>query len=102
MNINGPALDKLEQRLLKRAQDYIQTMYKNMTDQYPYGSVRLNNFEQWNRFTQMQPQDLEMMISMLNEKYRGMPNAYDLVNRDLSDFLAHMMTLAITYDQAVR
>lgn len=95
VNLSGPALDPLKKDLLAWASETKQWLYKQMTEGYPYGSVKLTSVEQWDRFTHMQPQDYEKVISMLNEKYRGMPNAYDLVNRDLAAFLSHMITLGM-------
>lgn len=96
VNLSGPYLNPLKDELVKWAAELRLFLYKQLTEDYPYGSVKLNSVEQWSRFTEMKPQDYEMLISMLNEKYRGMPNAYDLVNKDLASFLGHMMTLGMS------
>lgn len=87
MAVNGPALDKLTAELKTWAVDYKARLRKALSQDYPYGAVKLEPQEQVSRFLEMRGQDYEALILQLNTKYLGAPNAYELVNKDLADFL---------------
>ncbi len=90
-SVGGQYFDGLEDELVSWAAQYMLDLEKELTIQYPYGSQRLQPDEQALRFTEMAPQDYVKMIGMLNDKYRGFPDAYDRVNADLAAFLADMI-----------
>ena len=93
-NLSGKYLEDLEEQLVSWASEYMLEMEKALTEVYPYGSVPLSPDDQIGRFIEMQGPDYQMLVAKLNEKYRGFPDAYDRVNKDLASFLSDMITKA--------
>ena len=93
--VSGPRLDKLKEELKRWAVEYKLTLYKRLREDYPFGAVKLAPQEQFSRFLEMAGQDYEGLVSQLNGKYLGHPNAYDLVNKELADFLHSMVGIAL-------
>lgn len=91
--LSGPALDKLKARLIKWYTERRQFLITEMTWDYPYGAEKVSASEQYGNWLSMAPEDYEALVATLNNKYRGLPNAYDLVNKDLAAFMSHMLGL---------
>lgn len=98
-NVSGPYLNKLVEDLSTWAAQERQVYIKALTQGGPYGSQKLSPDEQIQRFVQSKPQDYEAMIVKLNEKYRGLPNAQDLVNKDLANYFRRMVVLLLSRGQ---
>ena|SRR3990167_205932 len=94
-NLSGPAMDAMAKELKVWYVSYRQELIATLEEEYPYGAVRLSPLEQYNRFLEVSPQDYEILISKLNDRYRGLPNQYNLVNRDLANYMAKMVGMMI-------
>lgn len=91
--VNGPSLDKLKERLVKRYANTRLMLIQRMQEDYPYGAERIPPAQQYANFLAMQPEDYESLIYTLNDKYRGLPDSVNRVNTDLAAFMSHMLGL---------
>lgn len=98
--LSGPALEKLSKQAESWYVQRRQMLIERLEEDYPYGAVKLDNLEQYSRYLEMLAPDYEALIYRLNEKYRGVPNSYQLVNRDLAAYLSHMLGLALGGENA--
>lgn len=92
--VSGKYLDDLEERLVKWAADYTLRMEEKLKETYPYNSTPLTEQEMLTRFLDMSGPDYAKLVAILNEKYRGQPDVYDRVNRELADFLSAQLAAA--------
>lgn len=94
MKLGGPQLDKTVDRVVAMYAQRRQRLIAALEEGgYPYGGRKLTASEQISRFIEMVPEDYQSLVIKLNDKYRGLPNAYDLVNKDLAAFISRMITL---------
>lgn len=91
--LSGPKLEAIVTHAVSWYTTRRQTLIKAMEERYPYGSVRLTPTEQLTRFLEMSPDDWSQMIVALHERYRGLPDAYDRVDRDLQAYTNRMLRL---------
>lgn len=91
----GPRLNALRKRVEDWYVNERQKLIKVLETGVPYNARQLTTQEQVQKFVQMTPDQYEAMILQLTEKYRGLPNATTLVNRDLAQFVARMTTLML-------
>ena len=68
-----------------------QRLIKALEQGTPYGAVNLTPEEQYMEFVSMQPEDWNALIAQLTNRYRGLPNARQLVNADLAAYTRKMM-----------
>lgn len=59
----------------------------------PYGQQKLTEIEQVMNFDQLQAQDWTQMLAQLYDRYRGLPDMEDRVNKDLAGYVARMFGL---------
>lgn len=98
--LSGPRLKKLSTRLREQyLSDRIKLIDAYGQGGYPYGGHRLNREEQLMRAKEMSVEDFEALITNLNNKYRGQPNAYDLVNKDIAQYFNKMIGLMLGYGE---
>lgn len=95
VDISGPKLDQQVKDLHEWYALTRQKLMKSLSTPRAYNTHKLSPSEQVMRFISMTPQDYSALITKLNDKYRGLPNAYDLVNRDLSVFMRRMVVLML-------
>lgn len=93
--VNGPALDKLKAELQTWALKEKTRLRMLLTNDYPFGAVKIDPVTQFSRFMEMTGQDYEQLVQQLNTKYLGDPQAYDKVNQELAAFLDHMVGIAL-------
>lgn len=98
-DLSGPKLNKFTRDLAKWAAQRRQFYINALSQGGPYGTTKLTPQEQIQRFVQSTPQDYEAMIVKLNEKYRGLPNAQDLVNKDMANYIRRMIVLLLNRGQ---
>jgi hypothetical protein len=96
MDLSGPRLDKMVERLRVKYFDERLRLINILQGGGPYGTIRLTPEEQLERYGEMMPQDYVALINNLNIKYLGQPNAVDLVNQDLAAFIRRMIVLQTT------
>jgi len=91
-DLSGKYWSTLEEQLVQKAANFMLELERRLTlGGAPYGAVDLAPEEQAERFLEMAPEDYKMLVANLNEKYRGLPDAYERVNQDLANFLADMI-----------
>lgn len=98
-DLSGPRLNGLVKDLSIWAANQRQLYINAISQGGPYGTTKLTLDEQIQRFVQSTPQDYEAMIVKLNEKYRGLPNAQDLVNKDMANYIRRMVVLLLNRGQ---
>lgn len=91
--LSGPELQKVSDELKKWYAETRLELIKEMSQGHAFGSRRLTPNEQAQRFIEARPEDYEALIIKLNDKYRGLPNSYDLVNAELARYVSHMISL---------
>jgi hypothetical protein len=95
-NLSGPKLEAMVEELKEWAVDYKLKLHMRLKQGgYPYGAVKLNDTEQFARFMEMRGQDYEALVANLNAKYLGHPQAYNMVNKELADFMYAMVGIAL-------
>ena len=91
--LSGPKLEEIKRLASEWYVTRRQALIEALEEDYPYGTVKLSPTEQYMRFQQMQPQDWMQMLYELQDRYRGQPNSYLLVNKDLQAYVNQMLAL---------
>ena len=94
--ITGPKLDQVAEAV---RQWYLTTRAKLievLEEGYPYGSVPVTPRQQVERFISMTPEDWQNLQTRLVERHRGEPNAQELAQEDLRDYISKMNRMAFT------
>lgn len=94
-SVSGPKLDNLKQTLIEwYAQKRIE-LIEAFEEDHPYGSVRLSKMEQYAQFEAklQDPNNWIMLVASLYERYRGLPDASERVQKDLEDYIRSMRAL---------
>ena len=92
--LSGPKLEQIKKLAAEWYVTRRQALIEALEEDYPYGTVKLSPTEQYMRFQQMQPQDWMDMLYQLQDRYRGQPNSYLLVNKDLQAYVNQMLALS--------
>lgn len=98
-DLSGPRLNGMVKDLSIWAAQQRQVYINALLQGGSYGSTKLTTDEQIQRFATSTPQDYEAMIVKLNERYRGLPNAQDLVNKDMTNYIRRMIVLLLNRGQ---
>lgn len=93
----GSYLDRLYTELSRKIAVYRLELIKALEKDMPYRSVRLSPAEQVLKFDMMNGESWAQLTSRLYERYRGLPNATQLVNEDLRRYISRMLTLKQQY-----
>lgn len=91
--ISGPRLEAIEKKLIDWYVHKRQMLIQALEEDYPFGTVKLSPVEQYLKFETMNADDWIQMIGSLQDRYRGMPNQYELVNKDLQAYVHKMLSL---------
>lgn len=89
--LSGPILDKLKEELTEWYATRRQQLIAAMEEDHPYGTIKISVDEQYQNFMDSTPDDLASMVAQLRNKYRGLPNASQLVSRDMATYFRSMM-----------
>lgn len=93
--LSGRKAQERMERLKTWAAEFRIQMIEALTMDTPYRAQPLSKPEQLSQFMSVTPEDFEAMIFKLNEKYRGLPDAYERVNADLAKYISSMMGLML-------
>ena len=89
----GPALDRMSKELKAWWVFTKIRLVEELSQEYPYGAVKLDPMEQLTRFITMQPGDWEGILVRLQNLYRGSDNLHEQVSQELADMVSHMLVL---------
>lgn len=93
-SVGGPYLERLRDALVEWYPQYRQKLMNALTeDGPPYGHVRIPPTAQVSDFFSKDPNGWAMLITQLNERYRGLPDATARVNHDLTAYIRQMIIL---------
>lgn len=95
MPMNGAHLQELARRYREWLPEYRQRLMAEVEKGGVYGTRQLTPDEQLQRFIEMQPQDYQVLIMRLQQRYAGLQDADDRVNRDISKYISSMVTLML-------
>jgi len=88
--LSGPELDKMREDLIVWYTTTKQYLIDVLTERYPYGSTPLTTDEQVQQYLSMTPEDWQMLIGKLEERFRGMPDAQEKVQQQLNNYIKSM------------
>jgi len=88
--ISGPELDKLKDELVEWYTATKQYLIDVLSEEYPYGSTPLTTDEQVQQYLSMTPEDWQMLIGKLEDRFRGMPDAQQKVQQQLDNYIRSM------------
>lgn len=92
--LSGPYFDSLVKELVQWWLDTKEFLIEALTEDYPFGSVKLTSEQQLENFLTMDQTALEAMSARLSLRHRGHPDADERVQKDLADFFTHMQSLS--------
>ena len=93
--VTGPSLDQV----VKEAREWYAAkrtwLIEQLSESYPYGAVPLTPMDQLARYSEMQldPASWRALVMMLEDRYRGLPDARQKVERDLQAYVRRMEAL---------
>ncbi len=87
--------NSMKGRLTDWAADYRYRVIQALTAKGTYSAVKLTPNEQIARFMEMHEVDYETLVQTLNNRYKGLPDAYERVNTDLARFVDRMLGIAL-------
>jgi len=91
--LSGPYFDSLVKELVEWWLDAKEFLIEALTQDYPFGSVKLTSEQQLENFLRMDQTALEAMSARLSLRHQGHPDADKRVQKDLADFFSHMQAL---------
>ncbi|HXH05377.1 MAG TPA: hypothetical protein VNI83_02185 [Vicinamibacterales bacterium] len=93
--VTGPELDKIVAEAREWYATTRQWLIEQLSEGYPYGTKPLSPIEQLMRYMEvrMDPQAWRALVMMLEDRYRGLPDARDRVERDLQAYVRRMEAL---------
>ena len=91
--ISGPELEKIVNSAALWYANIRLGLIQALEEDHPYGTHKLSQTEQLINFEQMGPNEMSQMIAQLYDRYRGLPDAQERVNRDLAAYIARMLRL---------
>jgi len=92
--LSGPYFDSLVKELVEWWLETKEFLIEALTEDYPFGSVRLTPEQQLENFLRMDQTALEAMSAQLSIRHLGHPDADKRVQKDLADFFSHMQALS--------
>lgn len=92
--INGPRLERIKKEVEEWYFRKREMLIAAMEEEYPYGAVRLEPTEQFQRFMTMTPEDWLNVVVQLQNRYRGDPEMHDKVSNEISSYVQSMLSLA--------
>ena len=92
-NISGPYFDSIVKEVKEWYFETKERLIKALTEDYPYGSVKLTPEQQLENFRAMSQQDWEALSAKLSLRYKGRPNEDALVQEELTSFMTQMAGL---------
>ena len=90
MSMTGPALDRMQKRLVKWYLSERTRLVKLLEEEYPYGSVPLTGAQQREKFASMTQSDWGILADKLRQRHMGEPNEDKLVEDDLRRYVERM------------
>lgn len=88
--LSGPQLDKAVKLTQQWYAETRQRLIKALEEHHPYGTVEVSPTEQYQSYLEMTPEDWDALIAQLQNRYRGLPNVRELVDKDLARYVARM------------
>jgi len=92
--LSGPYFDSLVKELVEWWLTTKEFLIEALTQDYPFGSVKLTPEQQLENFLRMDQTAMEAMSAKLSLRYQGYPDADARVQKDLADFFTHMQSLS--------
>lgn len=89
-SVSGPYFDSIKKEVVDWYLETKERLIKVLTEDYPYGSVKLTPEEQLENFLAMNQQDWEALSAKLSLRHRGHPDADARVQADLAKFISYM------------
>lgn len=89
-SVSGPYFDGIVKEVVEWYLTTKEFLIKALTEDYPYGSVKLTPEEQLENFLTMNQQDWQALSDRLALRHRGHPDAEARVEQDLQDFVRYM------------
>ena len=91
--VSGPELDKIRDELVEWYNTTRQWLIGELTNDYPYGTIKVSPEEQYSKYLSMLPEDFLRMRAALMNVHRGSPNALDKVDQDILRYRNRMESI---------
>ena len=91
--LSGPDLERLADSLRSWYAQAKEHLVGALSQDYPYGAVKLSRAEQLQQFLEMTPEDWQAFLGRLRDRYQGYPDASTRIFRELSRYVRRMRKL---------